>query len=496
MDEKKKVIIIGAGPGGLTSAMILSHKGYDVTVYEKKEMVGGRNAPIRINGYTFDTGPTFLMMKFILDEVFRETGRDSSDYLDFIKLDPMYRLVFKDKELELSPDHEVTKKNISKVFPGQEKYYDDFYETEKKRFDHMFPCLQKDYSNRRAFFRPIFLKAIRWLSLNKSLFERLGDYYGPRDLRLGFTFQSKYLGMSPWDCPGAFTIIPYVEHGFGIYHTIGGLSAISDAMAKVVGEEGGKIKLKTPVKEIIVENGTAKGVVLEDGSKEYADAVIVNADFGYAMTNLFPKGVLKKYSTGNMEKKKMSCSTFMLYLGIDKTYDEVPQHTIFFAEDYEENIKDIFHNMKLSEDISFYIRNASVNDPTLAPEGKSNIYVLVPITNTRADIDWEIEKGPMRDLVLENIKERTPLKDIDEHIEVEKIITPADWENEYDVYKGATFNLAHNLLQMLYFRPHNRFEEVKKCYIVGGGTHPGSGLPTIYESGRISANLLMKDLGV
>ncbi len=180
----------------------------------------------------------------------------------------------------------------------------------------------------------------------------------------------------------------------------------------------------------------------------------------------------------------------MLYLGLDKIYDE-PHHAIHFARDYQANIADIAQHKRLSEDCSFYVRNASITDPTLAPEGKSALYVLVPTPNATGQADWERERGPMRDRVLEHIKSRTSMTDIDAHIEVEHCITPADWAAK-DVYFGATFNLAHTLTQMLYFRPRNRFEELEHCYLVGGGTHPGSGLPTIYESGRISANLLTR----
>jgi phytoene desaturase len=475
--------------------MILAHKGYEVTVFEKNDRVGGRNQAISLEGYTFDTGPTFLMMKFILDEVFEETGRKAEEYLTFLDLDPMYRLVFPEGTLDFSPDHEKTKAEIARLFPGQERGYDRFLAREGVRYRRMYPCLRKDYGHWYAFLRPVFLRFIRWSSPTKSLFGRLGDYYAQDMLRLSFTFQSKYLGMSPWDCPGAFTIIPYVEHAFGIFHTIGGLSAISDAMAKVVEEEGGSLRLETPVKKVMVSGGTARGVELADGTVFEADAVVVNADFGHAMTTLFDKGAVPKYTSASLEKKKLSCSTFMLYLGVDKVYRDLPHHTIVFADDYKANVDDIFHNRRLSEDTSFYIRNATPLDPTLAPEGKSNIYVLVPITNTKAGIDWEAEKGPMRRRVLDAIMAKTPLTDLEDHIEVEHIITPDDCERSYAVYRGATFNLAHNLGQMLYFRPHNRLEGVKRCYIVGGGTHPGSGLPTIYESGRISADLLMRDLG-
>jgi phytoene desaturase len=435
------------------------------------------------------------MMKFILDEVFAETGRNAYDYLSFVKLDPMYRLVFNEGSIDLSPDHEKTKAEIARLFPGQERGFDRFLEREGNRYDHMFPCLKKDYCHWHAFLRPVFLRFIRWSSPTKSLFGRLGDYFDRDMLKLSFTFQSKYLGMSPWDCPGAFTIIPMVEHRHAIYHTIGGLSAISDAMARVIEEEGGSIHLSSPVRKVIVENGTARGVELGDGTVEYADAVIVNADFGHAMGSLFEPGAVSKYSPQALEKKKLSCSTFMLYLGVDKIYGDLPHHTVVFADDYKKNVDNIFHAMELSDDISLYIRNATPLDPTIAPEGHSNIYVLVPVPNNRSGISWDEAAPKMRDLVIDTIKRKTPLTDIDDHIVTEHVITPADWEEHYAVYRGATFNLAHNMGQMLYFRPHNRLEGLKRCYIVGGGTHPGSGLPTIYESARVSAKLLQDDLG-
>jgi len=179
----------------------------------------------------------------------------------------------------------------------------------------------------------------------------------------------------------------------------------------------------------------------------------------------------------------------MLYLGLDKVYD-LPHHTIFFADDYRKNVDEVFTAKKLSSDISFYIRNASVSDPTLAPEGQSAVYVLVPAPNLRGKIDWEREKAGFRDLVLDRMEERGGMGDLRSHIAAERVITPAEWQDDYKVYAGAVFNLAHNFGQMIYLRPHNRFEECRSCWLVGGGTHPGSGLPTIYESGRITANLI------
>lgn len=495
MASKKKIIIVGAGPGGLTAGMILAHRGFDVEIFEKEKIVGGRNAPIKMDGYTFDTGPTFLMMNFILEEMFEETGRKASDYLTFKKLDPMYRLQFYDKEVLISDDHKKMVEEIKIKFPGEEGGFKKFFDAEKKRFRYLYPCLQKPYSSIKDMLGNPFLRAIPHLDLDKSIFKVLGKYFNSDNLKLCFTFQSKYLGMSAWECPGAFAMIPFVEHSWGIYHVIGGLNKISDAMAKVFLEEKGKLNLGTAVKRLVNDGRKLTGVELTDGSIVKADEVIVNADFSYAVTELMDKKYVKKYSPEKLAKRKYSCSTFMIYLGVKKKYN-IPHHNVFFAKDYRRNVEDIFTKLKLSDQISFYVQNASITDPTLAPKGKSTIYILVPVANLKANIDWEKEKDVFKKRIYDEVIARTEMKDLLDNIEVEKIYTPNTWEKQLNVYYGATFNLGHNLGQMLYFRPRNKFECFDNTYLVGGGTHPGSGLPTIYESGRITANLISKKYGV
>ncbi|MCX7825430.1 MAG: phytoene desaturase family protein [Verrucomicrobiae bacterium] len=488
------VIVVGAGPGGLTAAMLLASRGFKVTVFEKGAHVGGRNAAIRRGGYVFDTGPTFLMMKFILDEVFEEAGRKSGDYLQFVALDPMYRLQFEDFAIEPTTDRENMSRQLEARFPGSRAGYERFMTRERERFHRMYPCLQKDYATFSRYLSRDFLRALPRLSIGRSLMEVLGDDFDDDRLKLCFTFQSKYLGMSAWECPGAFAILPYVEHAHGIYHVMGGLSEISEAMAKVLGELGATIRLNTPVKQLLLDGRRVRGVELESGERVTGDELVLNADFGYAMVRLVPSGALRKYRPENIAKRRFSCSTFMLYLGLGKLYD-MPHHMIVFARDYKANLADIFQRKVLSEDISFYVRNASVTDPSLAPPGCSSLYVLVPVPNQSSNIDWPRQTTGFRNRVLQAIATRTIMKDIADHIREEFIITPATWQN-MNIYLGATFNLAHTLSQMLYFRPRNRFEELDNCYLVGGGTHPGSGLPTIYESGRIAANLISRAYGV
>ncbi|PPK70777.1 phytoene desaturase [Methylobacter tundripaludum] len=495
MSEKKHIVIIGAGPGGLCAGMLLSRRGFNVTILDKHSEAGGRNRPIRLGEFVFDTGPTFLLMKHVLDEMFELCGKNSADYLDFVKLDPMYRLLFSDRAVNVYSDRDKMRAELTQAFSEGSAGYDLYLKQEGERFKKLYPCIKRDYSSLKSFFSLDLLRALPGLALNHSVFSNLGKYFKEEKMRLVFSFQSKYLGMSPWDCPALFTMLSYLEHEYGIYHVKGGLNKIAAAMAKVIAEQGGVIHTGTAVESLIIEDKTVKGVRLQDGGEIAADEVIVNADFAYAMTQLVKPTELKQYSPEKVKKFEYSCSTFMLYLGLDTRYD-LPHHSIAFAEDYTTNIKNIFGNKILSKDFSFYVQNACVNDDTLAPAGKSALYVLVPMPNNDSNVDWETVCADMREQVLDTLETRLNLTGIRDHIECEKIITPQDWETDEHVFKGATFSLSHKFSQLLYWRPHNRFQELDHCYLVGGGTHPGSGLPTIYESAHISSKLICQKHGV
>jgi phytoene desaturase len=366
---------------------------------------------------------------------------------------------------------------------------------EGRRLRGIFPCLQKSYSSWTSLLSRSTLAALPRMSLGRTVFDILRGYFGNDDLALAFSFQSKYLGMSAWECPGFFSMLAYIEYAYGVWHVRGGLSEISTAMAKVATGNGAEIRLGAEVERLLLHGRRVTGVRLTDGEEISCDDVVLNADFAWSMTHLVPPGMLRRWSPDTLQGKKFSCSTFMLYLGLDRTFD-LPHHTIYFADDYRRNVDDIFKRGRLSDDTSLYVRNAGVSDPTLAPPGHSAIYILVPVPNCRAAIDWQQETPRFRNLVLATWRRRAGLPDIEPHIRVERILAPPDWENDYHVHLGATFNLAHNIGQMIYWRPHNQFEELDDCYLVGGGTHPGSGLPTIYESGRITANLISRKHGV
>jgi len=491
MNSKKHIIVIGAGPGGLSAAMVLAHRGHRVTILERMDVIGGRNAPLRFDGFTFETGPTFVMLPQVFDEIFSLAGRKRSDYLEFIELDPLYRLRFSDGlDFHVHFDKTKLRAEIDKLFPGESAGYDRWYAYNKKKFEKVYDCLKIPYSTPWSFFNPKLLKALPYLQAHRSLWSVLGDFFHDENLKISMTFQAKYLGMSPKTCPGTFSILSYTEHAYGVFHPKGGVHMISEAMAKVAREDGAEIRLSTEVKRVVLKDGQAKAVELADGTILEADAVVMNADMADGLMRMVDNNARPTWNNKKLSNAQYSCSTFMLYLGLRKQY-HIPHHNIIFGMPYHENLADIFERKSLPADPAYYLHNPVVTDAeSYAPAGKSALYVLVPVPNLTADIDWAKEKQGFRDRVIKSIETRTELKDLSSQIEAERIITPADWRDTLRVYNGATFNLAHSLSQMLYFRPHNQFDNVPGLYLVGGGTHPGSGLPTIVESGRIAADLI------
>jgi phytoene desaturase len=299
--------------------------------------------------------------------------------------------------------------------------------------------------------------------------------------------------MSPFNCPSLFSILSFLEYEFGIHHPIGGCAAVSEAMGQVAGEMGVTLSLGEEVEQVLFEGKRAVGVKTNRGV-HHCDALVINADFAQAMTKLVPDHLRRRWTDRKIARKKFSCSTFMLYLGIEGRCDEIDHHTIYMARDYARNLSDVESRHALSDDPSFYLQNACVTDPTLAPRDCSTLYVLAPVTHRHKNVNWTVEKQHFRRKLLGQLQ-KIGLTDVEKRIRFEKVVTPADWENRYQVYRGATFNLAHNLGQMFHFRPRNRFDDLEAVYLVGGGTHPGSGLPVIYESARITSRLLLQDFG-
>lgn len=490
----KEVIIIGAGPGGLASAILLAASGARVKILERLPIIGGRTSTIESGGFKFDLGPTFFLYPRVLDEIFRAAGTTLRSEVEMVRLDPQYRIAFgAGGQLDCSPNIASMERQIAALAPADAPNFKKFLDENRTKLALMEPCLETPFHGWKDVFNRRLLQLLPWVRPHQSVDDYLKRFFQDDRVRLAFCFQSKYLGMSPFRCPSLFSILSFLEYEHGVWHPIGGCGAVTKAMARVAERLGVEIRLSEPVEEMLFAGRRAVGVRTATGTHR-ADAVVVNADFARAMERLVPNQLRRRWTNEKLARKKYSCSTFMMYLGVDGEFN-LPHHTIHIAEDYARNLQDIEDRHVLSADSSFYVQNAGVTDPTLAPKGQSSLYVLAPVTHQHPNVDWNRERTRFRRHLLDQMR-KIGYGDIESRIRYERVITPVDWETRYEIYRGATFNLAHSLDQMLHLRPHNRFEDLDGVYLVGGGTHPGSGLPVIFESARISSKLLMEDLAI
>jgi phytoene desaturase len=436
------------------------------------------------DGFKFDVGPTFFLYPQVLREIFAATGHNLEKEVPMYRLDPQYRLVFgSGGQLDATPDVERMKAAIAAISPADAGRLENYFRDNREKLQRFAPILQSPFESWRDLVSPKMLRMLPLVRPWRSLDSDLRKYFKDERIRLGFSFQSKYLGMSPFSCPSLFSILSFLEYEHGVFHPVGGCGAVTLAMARIAEKMGVKILRNTAVEEILFEGRRAVGVrtTSESGAQTLtANAVVVNADFAQAMQRMIPNHLRRRWTDERIAKKQFSCSTFMMYLGIEGLYDDVAHHTIYLSGDYQQNLRDIEHDHKLTtKDASFYVQNACVTDPSLAPRGMSTLYVLLPCTHESANVDWGKQEKSFRKQALQQLEKR---------------LTPATWNSEFHLHLGATFSMAHSLKQMLHLRPHNRFEDLDGVYLVGGGTHPGSGLPVIFESARITSRLLLEDL--
>ncbi len=497
--------------------MLLAARGAEVTIYESQPTVGGRTSRLTLESgaggetgaFHFDRGPTFFLMPYVLEEIFAATGRTLTDYADLTRLDPMYRLVIgrgggASVTLDTTQDRALMMERIAAIEPADGPGFERFMADNRKKLAVFEPVLRRGFRGLTDLVNADMIKAGPYLNPHQSVHTHLGRYFKSREVRLAMTFQSKYLGMSPMECPSLFSILPFIEHEYGVWHPRGGCNALMAAMAGALTEMGGRIHCGRAVRGIEFEGRRATGVRLDSGVQRH-DHVVVNADAAWAIKNLIPASLRpdsmlgaidgNSISDARMDAKRYSCSTYMLYLGLRERVD-LPHHTISISGQYEQNLADIGAG-RLSEEPSLYVCNPSRTDPTLAPEGCSALYVLVPTANLKSSggtIDWKRDVAGVRKQALARVSGLIG-RDIVPLIVAERAYTPEDWRG-MNIQYGATFNLAHNLMQMLHMRPRHELQGVEGVWMVGGGTHPGSGLPVIFLSSQITAGMLAERMGL
>ena len=503
--SNRKIAVVGAGPGGLAAAVLLVSRGLDVTVYEAQDRIGGRTARISLGEHHFDTGPTFFLMPHVLDEIFSAVGTTLREEVDLRRLDPLYRLVIGQKDgpdiiVDPTQDTDLMAERIGAVHEADGRAFRSFVDHNRAKLNAAEPILRRSIKSPLDLIKADAIKALPYINPHRTVHSLSSKYFEHPAVKLAVGFQSKYLGMSPMECPSLFTILPFIEYEYGVWHPIGGCNAIMEALARVFLRAGGKIETSSPVESLEIDRGKVRGLRLggaRSGERAACDHAVINADASWAIKNLIPESSRGRDSDRALDNKKYSCSTYMLYLGVDGKVD-LPHHTIRTAPAYEQNLDDISRGNgalgSLTDDPSFYVCNPSVTDPSLAPEGDSSVYVLLPTPNGKAKIDWSSESDRLRELLLDRI-DAVLGQDLRDRIKVEKRLTPDDWRG-MNINHGATFNLSHSLDQMLHKRPQHKLPYCEGAWLVGGGTHPGSGLPVIFLSAQITAKLLCDQLGV
>jgi phytoene desaturase len=490
-----KVIIVGAGPGGLASAMRLAAAGYDVEIYEAEDRVGGRMRGFEAGPYGFDTGPTILQVPRVYDELFAECGLRREEYIRFNRVVPNTRLRFwDDSVLDLTSDTAVFKRQLAALRPDLPERFERWYIDHIRKNEIGYaPYLGTPVRTPLGYLKPREIAAALPFRPWETLYDHFWRYFEDERLVYALSYPSKYLGMHPTRCSSVFSLIAYLEFADGIWHPEGGFRALSQALGRAATDLGVRIHLNRPVRRVLTEGGRAHGIEMADGEKIAADRVVVNADFAHALQKLLPDDARGSYTDAKLRRMRFSCSTFMLYLGVDRRYEELPHHQLYLSEHIRRLEPPYIDDSALDDvDPSFYVCNPTIIDPSNAPAGHSTLFVLVPVPNTAHRVDWPAQQRRYRDLIVSRMH-LLGYKDVERHIVSETCYTAQTWQDDYRVHLGAVFNLSHDWLQLGPFRPHIRSEAVRGLYFVGGAVHPGSGLLTILEAARSTAYFIGRD---
>lgn len=492
-DSKKHVIVVGAGIGGLATALRLDRAGFRVTILEKQAIPGGRSSVIEEGGYRVDTGPTILVMKDVFEELYQLLGEDLNARLRFVQLDPNYRIYYHDgTALDLYSSRVKLADEVEKIEAGSAARLDQFMAAAAKKYQLGMDFVNRNYDHLTDLANPTTLIRLLQTRSYEGLWPQVSRTFSSDKLAQAFTFHAMFLGLSPLNALAMYSLITYADLALGMWYPLGGIYRIVEDMVCLAQDRGITIRTSTPVKQICVDRGRIRGVLLESGEQISADLVVSNADLPYTYSKLLPYSETAAVSK-RMEQMQYSCSGYLLYLGVNKTYSHLRHQGIYFSEDYQGNLEAIFKAKRVPDAPSFHLNVPTLTDPSLAPAGHSLLYVLAPMPNLQADIDWDQAAPQVRANLLDRL-ERIVDPALRQHIVWEREYRPTDFARDYNAVHGTAFgSLSHNFFQSAYFRPHNKAREIDGLYFVGQGTYPGIGMPMVVTSARLVTERIIQE---
>ena len=489
---RSSAVVIGAGLGGLSAAMRLGSKGYSVTVIDRLDRVGGRGSSVTKNGFRFDLGPTILTVPQVFEKLWKDCGKDFAGDVELVPLDPFYEIRWQDgSRFQVRSSEEEMLAEVTRNFPKDLKGYCKFLEDCEKRYVFGFEGLGRRPMNKIWDLLKEIPGFIR-LRADRSVYAHVSTRVKDPKLRMALSFHPLFIGGDPRNVTSMYILVSHLEKAFGVHYVKGGVQALADAMANVVKEQGGQVLLNSNVENITLSKQKADGVMLENGLKLNADIVVSNADPGWTYNKLLPNQK-KRWTEKKLKKSRWSMGLFVWYFGTKNTkkkWQDVGHHTIMNGPRYRGLLADIFDRQFLADDMSIYLHRPSVTDPSVAPKGDDCFYALSPVPNLKASnpIDWSKElegyKNKMR-MVLEETIPGFSDAIIEEHI-----LTPKDFEERYLSPYGSGFSLEPRIFQSAWFRPHNVSEDIENLYLVGAGTHPGAGIPSVVTSSEVLSQLV------
>jgi phytoene desaturase len=493
----RQITVIGAGFGGLATAIRLQAAGHQVTLVEAREKVGGRAYQLKDAGYTFDMGPSLITAPHLIRDLWAAAGRSADDDLEIVPLDPFYRIYFRDgRHFDYGGGGpERDEDEVAKFNPRDVQGLRDFLGLTERIYQRAFDDLAGQPFDEFSTFLGVIPELVR-LGAQRSVYSVVSKYISDPYLRMVFSFHPLFIGGNPLRASAIYSIVPYLERQGGVHYTMGGMYALVEGMERLFRELGGEVLTGEPVERILTQRGRASGVRTAQRSIA-ADVVVANSDVATTWLNLVPRKHRAQITTARLRRYRYSMSCFLLYLGLDRQYEQIKHHTILMPDDYPKLLTEIFDGRGMPSDLAFYLHAPSKTDPGMAPPGGESLYVLVPVPHLDergGGIDWLREGDAFRDRVVRFLEHEFGMQGLEASIVSEQRFTPLDFRDQLGSWLGSAFAIEPTLTQSAWFRPHNRSRDLPGLYFAGAGTHPGAGLPGVLLSAQITSRLVCEDV--